>query len=236
MKNPSVIFLRHGRTAYNAAMRLQGRTDIPLDEVGQWQAKLGGTALASVIKPTLVVSSDLVRAAKTAQAFADAADLEVVLDERLQERSFGVWEGLTREEIEAKWPREFEAWRGGAEPQNLGAESKKAVGQRVVQAVNEHLKRAIAIKPEGAVLVVVSHGAAINAGITTMIGQDPGIWRGLQGLHNVHWSHLVPSGAGTVETNIEKTKWLVAAHNIGAGFPLEHWNNGPDWNLEPTSE
>jgi probable phosphoglycerate mutase len=76
-------------------------------------------------------------------------------------------------------------------------------------------------------LVVVSHGAAISLAVTALLGLDPAGWRGIAGMHNVHWSHLHRSGPGAVP------EWRLVAHNVGAGYPLDQWQAGPDWNLEP---
>lgn len=221
----SVIFLRHGRTAYNAVGRLQGQVDIPLDEVGLWQAQHGAEALARLHAPARVISSDLVRARVTAEHYADAAGASVLADPRVRERSFGLWEGLTREEIADGWPQEFEQWRRGSDPEGIDVESRAAVAARVAEAVNDHGRD---LSPTDT-LVVVAHGAAITLGITALLGLDPDSWRGISGLNNVHWSHLERSHAGSM------TDWRLVAHNVGAGFPLDHWNAGPDWNLEPTS-
>lgn len=221
----SVVFLRHGRTEYNAIGRLQGQVDIPLDEVGLWQAQHGSEALAKVLRPARVIASDLVRARVTAEHYAAAVGASVVVEPLVRERGFGLWEGLTREEIEESWPQEFSLWRRGLEPEGVEVESRVAVAERVAQAVELHGSDL----GERDTLVVVAHGAAITLGLTALLGLDPETWRGLTGLHNVHWSHLERSHAGST------TRWRLSAHNVGADFPLEHWNAGPDWNLEPTS-
>jgi len=221
----TLVLLRHGRTAFNAAMRLQGQSDVPLDDVGRWQAEHGAKALASAHRATRVVTSDLGRAADTARAYAAAVGVEPVLDARLRERSFGEWEGLTGEEIAERWPEQHAAWRRGVEPTRAGAEAKVDVAARMVAAVTEH---ADALGREDT-LVVVSHGAAITLAVTALLGLDPAGWRGLSGLHNVHWSHLHRSAPAATPA------WRLVAHNVGAGFPLDEWNAGPDWNLEPVS-
>ena len=225
MSAGTVVFLRHGRTSYNAAGRLQGQVDIPLDEVGLWQAENGASALAKIHAATRVVASDLSRAAVTAQHFARASGVQVLTDPRVRERSFGRWEGLTRDEIHASWPDEFSQWRRGLEPQGVDVEARSAVAQRMFAAVEDH---SVDLEADDT-LVVVSHGAAITLGITAMLGLDADAWRGLSGLNNVHWSHMERSTAGAL------TGWRLTGHNLGAGFPLDHWNAGPDWNLEATS-
>ena len=94
----SVFLIRHGRTSYNAAHKLQGQVDIPLDAVGEWQVKQTAAALKSLyvdrrpeINHRFIVCSDLKRAHATAQAFADVlGGIEPVDDRRVRERSYGV--------------------------------------------------------------------------------------------------------------------------------------------------
>ncbi|PFG43696.1 putative phosphoglycerate mutase [Isoptericola jiangsuensis] len=219
----TVVLLRHGRTAYNAALRLQGQIDIPLDEVGRWQAEEGASALLASHRATKVVSSDLVRAADTARAYARQLGVPVELDERLRERSFGDWEGLTGDEIATGWPEQHAQWRRGADPEGVRAEAKAVVAERMAATVREH-----ADTLEGdACLVVVSHGAAISLAITGLLGLDASSWRGIAGMHNVHWSHLHRSAPGAVPD------WRLVAHNVGAGYPLDRWQAGPHADLEP---
>ena len=214
----TVVLLRHARTAYNAGLRLQGQIDIPLDEVGRWQAEQGATALAASHKASLVVASDLERARHTAEAYARHVGLEVVTDAGLRERSFGIWEGMTDAEIAERWPDEHAVWRSGGEPPVDGVESKDAVARRMEEAVLRHADALSA----GETLVVVSHGSAITQAISRLLGLDPAVWRGLHGLHNVHWSHLRASAPGAAPA------WRLVAHNVGAGYPLDTWQSGPE--------
>ncbi|MCA5893704.1 histidine phosphatase family protein [Isoptericola sp. NEAU-Y5] len=223
----TVVLVRHGRTAYNATLRLQGQIDIPLDDVGRWQAAEGAAALASSHRADRIVTSDLTRAADTAAAYAASYGGPVVqTDARLRERSFGAWEGLLASEIRESWPDEYDAWRRGAEPAAAGAESKADVAARMLAAVAEHAES----MGEDETLVLVSHGAAISLGVTALLGLDATAWRGLSGMHNVHWSHLHRAAAGATPS------WRLVAHNVGAGYPIDHWQAGPDWNLEPGPE
>lgn len=214
----TIVLLRHARTAYNAGLRLQGQIDIPLDEVGRWQAEQGANALAAAHKASAVVASDLGRARDTAAAYARHVGLEVATDAGLRERSFGIWEGLTDAEIAERWPQEHAVWRGGGEPPVEGVESKAEVAERMEQAVLRHADALGA----GETLVVVSHGSAITQALTRLLGLDPATWRGLHGLHNVHWSHLHASAPGATPA------WRLVAHNVGAGYPLDTWQSGPE--------
>ena len=95
--------MRHGETAWNAARRFQGQSDVPLSERGRAQAAAIGSALSS-IPFSHVYSSDLERAMETAQAIVAGRDLTIETDVRLREFDFGQWEGLTWPEIIARWP------------------------------------------------------------------------------------------------------------------------------------
>jgi glucosyl-3-phosphoglycerate phosphatase len=199
----TVILWRHGQTDHNAARRLQGQSDIPLNDAGVRQANLAATALAA-LEPTRIITSDLGRAVSTAQALADRTGLQPTTDVRLRERSFGAWEGLTQEEIKASWPDAFVAWRHGREPEGVGAETRTACGTRVAQAVEE----AAAELDERDVLVVVGHGAAITLGQTVMLGLDPGSWFGLTGLENSGWTLMHPNPG-------REPVWRLSAYNLG---------------------
>ncbi|PFG40939.1 putative phosphoglycerate mutase [Georgenia soli] len=199
----TVILWRHGQTDHNAARRLQGQSDIPLNDAGIRQANLAATALAA-LEPTRIITSDLGRAVSTAQALADRTGLQPTTDVRLRERSFGAWEGLTQEEIKTSWPDAFDAWRHGREPEGVGAETRTACGTRVARAVEE----AAAELDERDVLVVVGHGAAITLGQTVMLGLDPGNWFGLTGLENSGWTLMHPNPG-------REPEWRLSAYNLG---------------------
>ena len=98
----SLLVLRHGQSLWNIEERWQGRADIPLSEEGVRQAALAATSLGSF---EIVASSHLERARHTASIIAEHLGIgPVEVDERLQETHVGPWEGLTRSEIEERWP------------------------------------------------------------------------------------------------------------------------------------
>lgn len=212
-----LLLWRHGRTAYNATARLQGQVDIPLDDAGRWQARTAAARIAARYAPTLVVSSDLSRAAETADALGRVLDLPVERDPRLRERGFGVWEGLTGHEIEARWPAEFAVWRAGGDPAGVGAESRAEVAFRVGAAVREHAARA----GRDGTVVVVSHGAAIGSVVADLLGQPPH-WRGVVGMLNAHWAEL------TADRSDAEPGWRLHGYNLGPTDASSDWNAGPD--------
>ena len=215
MSAGTVLLWRHGRTAHNAAMRLQGQVDIPLDDVGQRQAATAAAALAATVTVDAIVVSDLGRAPSTAGHLAARTGREPVVDPRVRERAFGVWEGLTGEEIAAGWPAEFELWRSGGDPSGVGAESRAEVAARMVAAVEDH---AAALQPEQT-LVVVSHGAAVTLALTAMLGLDIH-WRGLAGLTNAHWAEVRRNAPGI------EPAWRLFGHDLGPSTSIADWNAG----------
>ncbi|MBC7291041.1 MAG: histidine phosphatase family protein [Actinotalea sp.] len=216
MSAGTVVLWRHGRTAWNAEHRLQGATDIPLDEVGRWQVGQAAQGLSERHVPDRIVTSDLERAADTAEALAELCGLPVERDVRLRERHFGTWEGFTGDEIAERWPQQYATWRSGHDPQREGAETRREVAERMATAVADHAARTAT----GGTLVVVSHGAAITLGLVTLLGLDPESWRGVFGLHNAHWAVLRrSSGAG-------RPAWALEAHNQGPAVLVEDWDAG----------
>jgi broad specificity phosphatase PhoE len=98
-----LICVRHGRTAWNAARRFQGQTDIPLDDEGLAQAQ----ALAAHLRDEhfdLALASDLNRARTTAETILAERNIALELSPKFREMHFGLWEGLTWDEIIARWP------------------------------------------------------------------------------------------------------------------------------------
>jgi broad specificity phosphatase PhoE len=186
-----VLVWRHGQTAWNAERRFQGQLDIPLDDLGRVQAARAAALLAG-FAPSAIVSSDLVRARETAQALADVTGLPINFDSRLREIDVGVWQGLTFDEVSERFPAEAAAWRGGGDGRRGGGESLVEVGERAVAAVED----ALLSLADGGTLVVVTHGAAGRAIVTSMIGLPTPFWRSLGSLANCCWSLLGEGRSG----------------------------------------
>ncbi len=100
-----LYLVRHGQTAWNATGRIQGHSDVPLDEVGLRQAQQVARWLGErVKKPVAIYTSDLARASQTAEAIAQQVGASVAHVPDLRERFWGAWEGLTTEEIQTRYP------------------------------------------------------------------------------------------------------------------------------------
>jgi probable phosphoglycerate mutase len=140
--------VRHGRTAWNAEGRIQGQTDIPLNEEGIRQAEALARRLAGEARMwDAVVSSDLMRARDTARIIADRLEIPLLEgDARLRELTFGEAEGLTEAERHARWGAD---WRKHA----AGVEANEAVRARALAALRQWQQEHPELR-----LLVVSHG------------------------------------------------------------------------------
>lgn len=195
-----VFVLRHGRTTWNAQNRYQGQADPPLDEVGVAQADAAASLLAT-FAPDLIVTSDLQRASATAAALEAATGLRAVPDPRLRERSLGHWEGLTRDEVEVRFPEEFAQWRAGRNVTRRGGETRDEVTVRT--------RELFASLPTVPVVVLVTHSATALALTEAVL--DLGNDRHILGpLANCHWSELQRTDEAA------SVAWRLRAHNAGA--------------------
>ena len=143
-----LLIVRHGQSTWNASGRWQGQADPPLSEHGVEQAELAAKALDEV---DAVWSSDLERARHTAGILAARHGLEVRTDPRLRERAAGPWTGLTRGEIEARYPGYL---ADGRRPP--GYEDDASLAARAFAALGD-----FAAALAGGTGVVVSHGGVI---------------------------------------------------------------------------
>ena len=145
----NVLIARHGQSEWNAAGRWQGQADPPLSDLGRAQASGATDRLGAF---DAIISSDLDRALTTAMIIADGLGIGPVLVEpALRERHAGEYQGLTRDEIEQRYPGHLDAgiWPPGWEPDT-------SVHARVGDAL-ERIRREIGT---GDVLII-SHGGVI---------------------------------------------------------------------------
>lgn len=153
----TTIFLaRHGESDWNVEKRFQGHSDRPLTERGREQAH----ALADLVgseKIDAVYTSPLRRARETAEIVAARAGLEAVALPELREVDTGSWSGLSRADVEARFPEGFARWRSGGSGWENG-ETYEEMAERVIGA----LRKIAEDHPDGRVLVI-SHGGPIRA-------------------------------------------------------------------------
>jgi probable phosphoglycerate mutase len=152
-----ILAIRHGETAWNRDTRIQGHIDIPLNEMGLLQARRLAAALQGE-SIDAIYASDLSRARQTAEAVARVSGAPLQIDPALRERAFGSFEGLTFDEITARWPDQSERWRRrDLDFSADGGETIPAFYARCVAAV-ERLARA----HPGQSIVVVAHGGVLD--------------------------------------------------------------------------
>jgi broad specificity phosphatase PhoE len=146
----TLVLVRHGETDWNRDGRVQGHTDVPLNDTGRQQARAVADLLAE--QPlSAAYSSDLARALETATIVAGPLGLEVVALEGLREKHFGSWEGLTGDEVRARYPQAATGhWGDG--------ETTEAMTARVLGALHE-----IAAAHPGEAVLVVTHGGPMRA-------------------------------------------------------------------------
>ncbi|MYV39780.1 histidine phosphatase family protein [Streptomyces sp. SID1328] len=196
-----IILWRHGQTAWNVERRFQGTTDVELTETGIAQARRAARQLAS-LRPDAIIASDLRRASDTADELAALTGLDVVRDEALRETYAGVWQGLTHEEIIARFGDDYAAWKRGEPVRRGGGELETEVADRAAPVVLRHAEKL----PEEGTLVVVSHGGTIRTTIGRLLGLESHHWESLGGLTNCCWSVLGEAACG----------WRLLEHNAGS--------------------
>lgn len=155
--------VRHGRTAANAAGLLQGRMDLPLDEVGRQQA---AALVGFVPTPDVLVVSPALRAAQTAEVFSTTPEV----DDRWLELDFGALDGVPVADVP---PDLWRRWRTDPTFAPEGAESLADLERRVRGACEDLLERA-----RGSEVVVVTHATPIKAAMAWALGAPVGTtWR-----------------------------------------------------------
>jgi probable phosphoglycerate mutase len=158
-----LLLMRHGQTRANLERRWQGHQDGQLTDEGRRQAEL---LAGNVPRVAALYASPLARAADTARPIAATQELEVVHDDRLKEISFGEWEGMTRAEIEERFPEESAVFFNGKDVRRgRTGETFIEVRRRVGESLDD-----IAGRHPGQTVGVVSHGGVTRAWVTELLG------------------------------------------------------------------
>lgn len=162
----TIFLVRHGETQWNVEYRLQGQVQhVRLDEEGVRQSKLLAKRLAKE-KIDLIYSSPLERALQTAEMIAEPHGLAIITHAGLSERSHGIMDGLTREEIRKNHPEVWKVYEGTREmPGIAGAETLAQLAERAFISFME-----ISRQGPGKNIVVVSHGGVNRAIISRLVG------------------------------------------------------------------
>ena len=157
-----LLLVRHGQSEWKAMGRWQGKANPPLTDLGKEQALIAAKKLPDF---SILASSDLVRARETAEIFAKAHDKDsndILIEPQVQERDAGEFSGLTRDEIDKKFPGYLaqNRWPSGWEPDDV-----------LIKRLREGLGRIITSSTESDSIVVVTHGGCIYA-LESLLGEE----------------------------------------------------------------
>ena len=153
------ILVRHGQSKANEGGFLAGITDVPLSTLGEKQAKAVGEYILKSYQVDVIYSSPLERACNTVKDVSEALNLPIIKENSLREFDFGVWEGLTLEDIKQNHDNGYSKWAkdpGVFVPE--GGESMTELQNRVVKSLKE-----IAEKENGKTVLIGSHSSVIRA-------------------------------------------------------------------------
>jgi glucosyl-3-phosphoglycerate phosphatase len=201
-----LILLRHGQTDFNVAGRMQGHLESVLTPIGRAQAAAAAPVVAA-LAPDRLISSDLSRAADTAELVGAVCGLPVKLDARLRETHLGQWQGMSVDEIEAEYPGAIATWRSDAAwaPPG-GGESRIQVVERSRPVVDE-----VDAEPSDGgseALLVVAHGGLIAGLVSGLLDLPARAWPAIGGLGNCRWAVLA--------RRPNHPRWRLAGYNVGA--------------------
>jgi probable phosphoglycerate mutase len=169
MHTTRIILVRHGETDWNAAGRLQGQSDTPLNALGRMQAQRAAQRLVS--EPVRAIySSDLARAQETATIIGQLLGLPVATSPRLRERRYGLWEGLTWGEIRVRYPEQLAERRD--RPLEFAPPAGESGKELLARALAE--LEQIGQRHPGEVVVVVTHGGLCYAFLHHILGNVDG--------------------------------------------------------------
>jgi probable phosphoglycerate mutase len=205
MAKRQLVLWRHGRTSWNFQQRFQGQTDIPLDEVGEQQAK-NAAQLLQHLNPVYIASSDLIRANKTGLELAALMKLDVTQDKNFRETAHGLWEGLTFSELKEKYYDDYINWSQGMEirPGQAG-ETRQEVADRMVTGIENHIKHV----PDNSVFVIATHGGAARVCAGKLMGLPANSWISLGIISNCSWIILS-------EPEYSGAPWRLVEYNAGS--------------------
>lgn len=191
-----LVLVRHGESVWNVERRVQGQECRGLTDVGHAQAARTGIALADRLAtvagartPIALVTSDLGRCRDTAAPIAAALGVDPRVDPTLRERSFGRWEGMTRDDLTRDDADRYARWRAGEDViAEVGGESDATLRARAADVFARLLAQ------EGPdTVVAVTHGGTIWYGLHELLRLDG--YR-LGQVHNASVSELVVGTAG----------------------------------------
>jgi 2,3-bisphosphoglycerate-dependent phosphoglycerate mutase len=192
-----LLFIRHGETESNAEKRYMGQLDSPLSALGMAQAAAVAARLAKTGIGTLY-SSDLGRAATTANAIAEACQLELQLDRRLRERHAGIFQGLRHADAKERFPEAYQAIQTPeADTAIPEGESAAQIHARLAPLITE-----VCQQHPGETVALVTHGMVIRAVLWQFLGASYSLAR---------WARV--DNTSLARFRFEHGRWILLAWN-----------------------
>lgn len=173
-----IVLIRHGETAWNREQRIQGQLDIELSEIGLEQADRLAERVAAIdtaIGASALFTSDLERARRTAVPIGKALALPILMDSRLRERHYGVFQGCLRDQLQQLHPDMYARWQA-RDPMLDFETGESLLG---FQARISSRLQALAERWIGRRIIVVCHGGVLDCAWRLAHGlsvQEPRTW------------------------------------------------------------
>jgi broad specificity phosphatase PhoE/ribonuclease HI len=168
-KATTIFLIRHGETPLTPMKKFSG--DGPLNpqltETGLAQAERVAAAIA-ILKPETIIASPLNRTKQTAEAISRATGLPINFDEAWIECSFGIWDGMSIQEVIDEYPNDYQAWVSSTSFAPPEGESYASVSLRIDEALE-----AIAATYPGQRVAVVTHNGTIKTAAKLAVGGPP---------------------------------------------------------------
>lgn len=167
METTRVFLVRHGATERTAENRFSGTDGVDLSQEGRAQVRALHERLRRC-SIDAVYASPLSRTQETASILAEGRGLEIEFRDGLREIGHGHWEGLTRREVETRFPHEYDSWE--EDPLTFapeGGESGISVLARALPVMRD-----IVVSHPGQTVLVVSHKATIRLLLASLLGFD----------------------------------------------------------------
>ncbi|NPC92105.1 histidine phosphatase family protein [Bacillus sp. WMMC1349] len=182
----AICLIRHGETDWNAQGRLQGRTDIPLNETGKRQAKETGECLKGT-SWDLIITSPLKRAKETAEIINQYLHIDIIEMEDFIERNYGDAEGMAFADRMKLYP----------DKNYPNQETKEDLAERLIAGIEK-----ISEQYPNQKILLVAHGAAIHTLLTKIAIDDS----------ELHQTKLVNACLSNIR--MLKNKWHVEDYNL----------------------
>jgi phosphoserine phosphatase len=147
------LLVRHGQTEWNRVERFRGHANIPLNNAGLKQAEATGRFVAAQWQPSVIYSSPLSRAVKTAEMIGSHVSLSVEIHPGLIDIDYGEWQGMTPKEALKRWPEMVEAWYDAPHLVHIpGGETLEALRKRAMETMKN-----LTLSHSGQTIILVGH-------------------------------------------------------------------------------